>query len=174
MGWQGEGIFDTDEAWDFLGSLEGAKDLAESIELITEALLDVLDPPYAPHPYQWWIALTAAEVVAQAAGQSRDLTPEEMERWLHARNPELAPEVIGLARVVVQVAFELAVVEAAIDNENYEIPPWKLEGANNITRLALGFERENRRRDHARIAERSQAWLREVQNLHDAFKRIMP
>lgn len=92
MGAWGAGVFDNDDALDWIDQLEngGATALTEAFAAIADAdaYVDASDAS---------MALAAAEVAAAARGRPAADLPGEVEAWVKLNGASVAPDVIPLA-----------------------------------------------------------------------------
>jgi hypothetical protein len=100
MGAWGSGVFENDDAGDWVWELEDDENGA----VILEALAAVVDVPADEFVdvSDASNALAAAEVVASAAGRTAMELPGEAREWIGRNASFVTPPIIALARVAVE------------------------------------------------------------------------
>ena len=100
MGAWGEGIFDNDEAMDFVGDVIETKDLSR-VEEALDAVLEADDYLEAPTATE---GLAAADILARLHGHSGETGdyPEELDAWVAKVKLTPSEEILKKARQVVE------------------------------------------------------------------------
>lgn len=96
MGAWGVGVFENDDAHDWVAELAGAQDFGEIEQALTAAIAGDDGPDVTTAS----VALAAAEVVAALRG-SPGMLPEDATRWIATLRRRATPELVELARSAV-------------------------------------------------------------------------
>lgn len=96
MGAWGAGIFDNDDAVDWLADLAGSKDPNALDGALSGAAAESVEAPTAS------VALAAAEVVAALNNHPAADLPGEIEDWIAGARPLPSPELTGRAHAAVE------------------------------------------------------------------------
>jgi hypothetical protein len=95
MGAWGIGVFENDDASDWVYELEQSSDLAVVEQALTDVMAQTGDEE--PDTVDSAAALAAAEVVALLRGCPGDGVPDDVTKWVATVRPQAAPELGGLA-----------------------------------------------------------------------------
>ena len=129
MGAWGAGVFENDDASDWVWELEddaGGQVLVEALSLIVDTPAD--EQPEAPDCSN---ALAAAEVVASArAAASTAHLPTEASVWIQANRELVTPALVALASGAVE--------RIAIDSELKDL--WDETGDGSWTEIVAGLQ----------------------------------
>jgi hypothetical protein len=100
MGAWGVGVFDNDDASDWVYELEQSSDLA----VVEQAVSDVVGASgdEEPDTVDSAAALAAAEVVALLRGRPGDGVPDDVTKWAATVRPQAPPELTGMAAAAVR------------------------------------------------------------------------
>ena len=100
MGAWGVGVFENDDAHDWVSELGGAEDFGVIERALTAAATGAGDDDDGPDVTTASIALAAAEVVAALRG-TPGMLPEDATRWIATLRRPATPELAELARSAV-------------------------------------------------------------------------
>ncbi len=134
MGAWGIGVFENDDASDWVYELEQSSDLA----VVEQALSDVAgtagdDEPDAPDSAA---ALAAAEVVALLRGRPGDGVPDDVTKWVATIRPRTEPELAGLAADAVRRVLAGSELKDLWDETGTEqSEEWEAQLDDLLTRL---------------------------------------
>ena len=134
MGAWGVGVFDNDDASDWVYELEQSSDLA----VVEQALSDVAgtsgdDEPDAPDSAA---ALAAAEVVALLRGRPGDGVPDDVTKWVATVRPKSEPDLAGLAAGAVRRVLAGSELKDLWDEAGTEqSEEWEAQLEDLLTRL---------------------------------------
>ena len=134
MGAWGLGVFENDDASDWVYELEQSSDLA----VVEQALSDVAgtsgdDEPDAPDSAA---ALAAAEVVALLRGRPGDGVPDDVTKWVATVRPKAEPDLAGLAAAAVRRVLAGSELKDLWDEAGTEqSEEWEAQLEDLLTRL---------------------------------------
>jgi Domain of unknown function (DUF4259) len=127
------GVFENDDASDWVYELEQSSDLA----VVEQALSDLADAGEdGPQAIESAAALAAAEVVATLRGRPGDGIPEDVTKWVGTVRRPASPELVELARTAVRQVLTASELKDRWDEGDTEqSEEWEAQLEDLLTRL---------------------------------------
>ncbi|MEM1022508.1 MAG: DUF4259 domain-containing protein [Myxococcota bacterium] len=130
MGIWGPGVFENDDALDFIAELKDDTDA----RVLVEAIDRMKAPGEAPDVPDCHRALVAAELVAARIGKRSSDMPEEANAWLIDK-PKPDPVVVAKAEGAVRTVLEESVLRVQWAESEEDFEDWKDELDELVQRL---------------------------------------
>jgi hypothetical protein len=133
MGAWGVGVFENDDANDWVYELEQSSDLG----VVLQALTDIAGTDEdGPESMESAAALAAAEVVAALRGQPGDGLPDDVAKWVAGLGEPASPERVGSARAAVRQVLAASELKDQWDESGTEQgEEWELQVEDLLSRL---------------------------------------
>src|SRR5262245_39187884 len=133
MGAWGVGVFENDDASDWVYELEQSGDLA----VVEQALSDVTDADEdGPEAMESAAALAAAEVVAALRGRPGDGIPDDVTKWVATVRRPATAELVDLARGAVrQVLTASELKDNWYEGDTEQSEEWEAQLEDLLSRL---------------------------------------
>lgn len=128
MGAWGHGVFDNDDAMDWVCELEdatGPEILGETFDLVPSDLEEYVEMPEASS------ALAAAEVVAALLGKPSTDLPEDVTKWIGANRGLKVASLVRKAKRAVRRVLD----NSELADEWGDDPDWQVRGDDLLRRL---------------------------------------
>jgi len=130
MGVWGPGVFENDDALDFVAELEEDTDARVLVEAL-DRMKSEDNPPDIPACHR---ALVAAELVAARIGKRSSDMPEEANAWLIDK-PKPDPVVVAKAEGAVRTALEESPLRPHWEKSEEDFEDWRDELDDLVRRL---------------------------------------
>ncbi|HZO68022.1 MAG TPA: DUF4259 domain-containing protein [Kribbellaceae bacterium] len=133
MGAWGVGVFENDDANDWVYELEQSSDLGVVLQALTDIAVTDED---GPESMESAAALAAAEVVAALRGQPGDGLPDDVAKWVAGLGEPASPELVGSARAAVRQVLAASELKDQWDESGTEQgEEWELQVEDLLSRL---------------------------------------
>jgi hypothetical protein len=135
MGAWGVGVFENDDASDWVYELEQSNDLS----VVQLALADVAanTAEDGPQTVDAAAALAAAEVVASLLGRPGDGVPDDVAKWVAAVAQPVPADLRQLARAAVRKVLAASELKDLFEESGVETSEeWEAQGEDLLTRLS--------------------------------------
>ncbi len=133
MGAWGWGVFENDDANDWVYELEQSSDLG----VVLQALTDINGVGEdGPESMESAAALAAAEVVAALRGRPGDGVPDDVSKWVATVGESPSPELVGRARDAVRQVLTASELKDQWDESGTEQgEEWEAQVEDLLSRL---------------------------------------
>jgi predicted RNA polymerase sigma factor len=134
MGAWGVGVFENDDANDWVYELEQSSDLGVVLQALTDVVTGAGED--GPESMESAAALAAAEVVATLNGRPGDGLPDDVAKWVATIGEAASPELVDKARRAVRQVLTASELKDQWDESGTEQgEEWEAQVEDLIGRL---------------------------------------
>lgn len=136
MGAWGVGVFENDDASDWVYELEQSGDLMVVRQTFNDVVVAGRENPDGPDTLASAAALAAAEVVAALHGRPGDGIPDDVSKWVAGVGEPVTPELVDLARAATRQVLTASELKDTWDEGDPEqAEEWEAQVEDLISRL---------------------------------------